>query len=1285
MNNSQQSNGEYSNIQKTTEIIDRIANGGHLHRIREALEQGHAAVMIGSGFSLNAENGNRLTLWDGLIDSLISDLYKSEDGRKAAKRRLGGTSGMLRLAEEYAAVLGRAQLDKRLHALLPDAGITMPGELHKKLLSLNWADVYTTNYDTLLERALDTDRQAFIPQIKRRYQIVVAAEDVPFSKGNGRPRIVKLHGSLRAGSRLIVSEEDYRSYPSNFAPFVNTVQQSMLENVFCLLGFSGDDPNFLAWTGWVRDRLGDKTPSIYLITLKSVPEGQRLTLERRNIFPIDISELGLSDGKVDYAAALHSLLEFWKDSSPRRRADWPYYRPVDAIKRPKTEVNNLVHWLAGMSKNRSDYPGWLVAPYDNRVRLNKVSGLAAAMNALRQTSDSLPDSFKLAYLYEISWACEESLTPLTEYTASQISSVLRKFSPEVSRSEIEVAQYRKPQDSEMLHMWASLVVAMLRDSRERSDAEEFEEWRKFYASSPLAAKCNADAHRAVLHEEILHNLEQRKRSDAFQLLKELLAVEGAGDFFWPVRIGALYAELGKLEKGKELIRTGLHAIREAIQFEGESSSLISREQWAERLLDALNVSIELWPPEARRTIRRTPKHKEHEGLFIEELEQEEDVAPKKTGEQDIFRDKSGRDNIEHPNMQIEILQREIDLAVSYFPDIDDDDGTTPEVPNSSVTTALSFCRLIDKAAFAPRLGNVGYSGSHLVGCYRILSEAHGIRRFLRILFRANDSESMQYLRLGSIANIAKFDSRKLFDQSLSELRILSNIDVQKLEHSNITSLKISLEIASKAVSRLDVEDARTFFECALNLAKLPIIREDATVEHIFDQSIERSLRLLPNHQALDALLTLTKLNNASAISDSKTFWPDFYVFDMKPSATQRIEWAVAIDESLALADACASVDDFRGHVQPLNWMFRSGLMSTAQTTRLSNLIWKWSENDELPNIPGHYRAMTLLWPSPPEARVSEKFRKWMSTQSIPPLLKPRSEKIGQGYSIIGRPEIFLIEILLSGSRASFFEWNKSDLLEIVKKLQSWWASESSYLVTTAIEDGPQQSIAESRLSNRLYLISDFIQYIVTPKFSITDAEHAEIANWLADLWEASVQIGTPTIPLLFACLAWWPERSPAVVEMTISVLNAHNRRAVVRGALNGAGRWMLRTAAGTPAANRYASHLVDSIRLRPTSLLELHLTNISELLDAGAAQHFEPFVEVLCASIGQLLANSQNTTKAKHPTGAGDVLSRVAATACLVSLGNAIPRAKKRVEFQWAMERAGNDNLLNVRKLTKPL
>jgi hypothetical protein len=76
----------------------------------------------------------------------------------------------------------------------------------------------------------------------RKYAIVRVVQDIPAAM---KPRIVKLNGSFPSTRPFIFTEEDFRTYPRRFAGFVNLAQQSMMENVFCLIGFSGDDPNFL--------------------------------------------------------------------------------------------------------------------------------------------------------------------------------------------------------------------------------------------------------------------------------------------------------------------------------------------------------------------------------------------------------------------------------------------------------------------------------------------------------------------------------------------------------------------------------------------------------------------------------------------------------------------------------------------------------------------------------------------------------------------------------------------------------------------------------------------------------------------------------------------------------------------------------------------------------------------------------------------------------------------------------------------------------------------------------
>ena len=71
---------------------------------------------------------------------------------------------------------------------------------------------------------------------------------------------------------------------------MNAVRQALLENTLCLIGFSGDDPNFLHWIGWLHDTLGHfNSPKMYLVGPLDLSPAQKTLLNRRNIIPVDMS------------------------------------------------------------------------------------------------------------------------------------------------------------------------------------------------------------------------------------------------------------------------------------------------------------------------------------------------------------------------------------------------------------------------------------------------------------------------------------------------------------------------------------------------------------------------------------------------------------------------------------------------------------------------------------------------------------------------------------------------------------------------------------------------------------------------------------------------------------------------------------------------------------------------------------------------------------------------------------------------------------------------------------
>ena len=303
---------------------DSIPDQPHIDKIREALwegiEHGRAALMVGAGFSLNArsEGSSQIAFptWPELMRGMVKEIVASGREQNALELASGSVGGALRVAEEYAALHGRAKLDAFLQASVPDDHF-QPGDLHIKALKLPWSDVFTTNWDTLLERAA-------AQLIERRYGVVLGLTDISHRM---RPRIVKLHGSFPSNGPFILTEEDFRTYPQKFAPYMNLVQQSMMENIFCLVGFSGDDPNFLSWSGWVRDNLRRHRPRIYLCGLLNIRPGERMVLEGRGVIPIDLSKLFGSQSRIPEADRNGTALAWFFDNlragKPPDSLNWP--------------------------------------------------------------------------------------------------------------------------------------------------------------------------------------------------------------------------------------------------------------------------------------------------------------------------------------------------------------------------------------------------------------------------------------------------------------------------------------------------------------------------------------------------------------------------------------------------------------------------------------------------------------------------------------------------------------------------------------------------------------------------------------------------------------------------------------------------------------------------------------------------------------------------------------------------------------------------------------------------
>lgn len=521
--------------------LEQLPDFPSLELFRDALwgqgEVRGAAVMVGAGFSRCSIRVSQATpyppLWSTFEKAMLARLYPGAQGG----------SDPLKLAEEYKASFGAHALDSLIRNLVADEQ-WLPSELHSRLLGLPWADVLTTNWDTLLERTT-------LANPDRTYDVVRSVLDIPRTRS---PRIVKLHGSLPSQLPFIFTAEDFRTYPRNFPAFINLAQQVLLENELCLIGFSGDDPNFLQWAGWVRDQLGSSARRIRLVGALNLSISQRQVLEQRNVTPIDLAPLvrHLEPGESHEAAARMFLDALWS-AKPKPLHIWSRVTNPLEVTAGKTADEAMAELSDVWEADRGSYPGWLVAPTSDRQRLLSEQGNWVTVLREHWANGSVAPRAKL--VSELAWRFEVALSPLNAMARDIFSQALT--GPETS--------LLSRSDRGRI---ANLLTTTARHSHEE---DEFSKW-----VSILEASGGEDSIAWANYQKAL----KAKDEFEFPVLATLIPLVTGHDPVWGLRQAYLHCALCEFETAARIIRDTKAEIHTRRLRENKSIWLLSREGWA---------------------------------------------------------------------------------------------------------------------------------------------------------------------------------------------------------------------------------------------------------------------------------------------------------------------------------------------------------------------------------------------------------------------------------------------------------------------------------------------------------------------------------------------------------------------------------------------------------------------------------------------------------------------------------------------------------------------------------
>ena len=518
----------------------------YIREIAEAMSANHAAVMIGAGFSKNADKLSSTDKWFKNWNELSDMFYETVYGNDGPGKEYNSS---LRLAQEVEITVGRPKLENILKEAIPDEDYG-PSEVYTKLMELPWRDVFTTNYDTLLERAADKVS-------KRRYNVVVNQEDLVNS--NDAPRILKLHGSFPSQRPFIITEEDYRTYPVRFAAMVNTVQQALLENVFCMIGFSCEDPNFLSWIGWIHDNLGkSSSQKIYMISVEHISDAKQKLLFDKNIIVVDLQE---AYPKKEIPERLMSFFEYLRGliDEKEKRDNWFDFSEISL-----SAENSFEEKTKKLKILNESYPGWIFLPWKMKYKVNLIlEELDEKMSFFRGKEKFVDISFdiQLEYMYEYVKFLNIVGRPIIVQTAEEFWNILE--------------QHEEKKDYKIQYIYLQLLRAF----------RELADWKKY------------DLCRAKILESTLKYEEKQflyannwwmkmYRFDDANLIELLNKWDlTQGDWYWLMIKSCMYAMAGETVKGEQILREILPKIRQQLVKNNKDEYLCSMEECIVSLLN----------------------------------------------------------------------------------------------------------------------------------------------------------------------------------------------------------------------------------------------------------------------------------------------------------------------------------------------------------------------------------------------------------------------------------------------------------------------------------------------------------------------------------------------------------------------------------------------------------------------------------------------------------------------------------------------------------------------------
>ncbi|SFB35699.1 SIR2 family protein [Pseudomonas sp. NFPP24] len=261
--------------------------------LSKEMAEGNLAIFAGAGFSQGAGFVNWKTLLKPIADELDLDIDKETD--------------LVALAQYHSNANGanRSKLDQML--VTEFSTKVKVTDNHKILARLPIQTYWTTNYDKLIETALEENEK--VADAKH------TVKQLATTKPKRDAVVYKMHGDVEHASEAVLIRDDYERYHVKMQPYITALSGDLISKTFLFLGFSFTDPNLDYILSRVRIQYAKHQRQHYCILRKVSQEKDEdqadfeYRVRKEELFKQELLRFGIKAVYVDDFKEITAILE----------------------------------------------------------------------------------------------------------------------------------------------------------------------------------------------------------------------------------------------------------------------------------------------------------------------------------------------------------------------------------------------------------------------------------------------------------------------------------------------------------------------------------------------------------------------------------------------------------------------------------------------------------------------------------------------------------------------------------------------------------------------------------------------------------------------------------------------------------------------------------------------------------------------------------------------------------------------------------------------------------------